>query len=46
MSNLPIFIFTPLLLCLCLSLSAQRTATWQGGKPGRATDWSCAATIN
>jgi hypothetical protein len=43
MRNLPIFILTPLLLCLCLSLSAQRTATWQGGKPGRATEWTCAA---
>ncbi len=43
MRNLPIFIVFPLLLSLCLSLSAQRTATWQGGKPGRATEWTCAA---
>lgn len=32
-------------LCLALTfgyaLSAQTTATWQGGKPGRSTDWNC-----
>lgn len=43
MRNLIIFIVTPLLLSCCLCLSAQRTATWQGGKPGRATEWNCAA---
>jgi len=43
MRNLPIFIATSLLLSLCLSLSAQRTATWQGGKPGQPTEWTCAA---
>lgn len=26
-----------------ISLSAQTTATWQGGKPGRSTDWNCPA---
>lgn len=25
------------------SLTAQTTATWQGGKPGRPTDWNCPA---
>jgi hypothetical protein len=25
------------------SLSAQTTAVWQGGKPGRTTDWNCPA---
>lgn len=25
------------------SLSAQYTAVWQGGKPGRPSDWNCAA---
>ena len=28
---------------LAVSISAQTTATWQGGKPGRTTDWNCAA---
>ncbi len=32
-----------LILGLSISLSAQTTATWQGGKPGRTTDWNCAA---
>jgi hypothetical protein len=33
----------PLIIGLSLSLSAQTTATWQGGKPGRTTEWNCAA---
>jgi hypothetical protein len=32
-----------LALAFCYALSAQTTATWQGGKPGRTTDWSCPA---
>lgn len=32
-----------LLISLSMSLSAQTTATWKGGKPGRANDWNCAA---
>jgi hypothetical protein len=32
-----------LLICVSMSLSAQTTATWKGGKPGRANDWNCAA---
>lgn len=28
---------------LSLPLYAQTTVTWQGGKPGRTTDWNCAA---
>lgn len=28
-------------LVLSFSLSAQISATWQGGKPGRANDWNC-----
>lgn len=32
-----------LIIGLSISLSAQTTATWQGGKPGRANDWNCAA---
>ncbi len=31
------------LLNLNSPLLAQTTATWQGGKPGRPTDWNCAA---
>ena len=30
-------------LVLSFSLSAQTSATWQGGKPGRTTDWNCPA---
>jgi len=36
-------IFILLYLVFSFSLSAQTTATWQGGKPGRTTDWNCAA---
>lgn len=25
-----------------VSLSAQKTATWKGGTPGRVSDWNCA----
>lgn len=33
-----------MLLCsLSVSLFAQKTATWKGGKPGRSTDWTCDA---
>ncbi|MBC7774713.1 MAG: hypothetical protein H7246_04680 [Phycisphaerae bacterium] len=32
-----------LFFSLQISLSAQTTATWQGGKPGKVADWSCAA---
>jgi hypothetical protein len=32
-----------LILAFNFSLSAQTTATWKGGKPGRATDWNCHA---
>lgn len=36
--------FLPIsLLFLSISLIAQTTATWQGGKPGRSTEWDCAA---
>lgn len=31
------------ILTINLPLFAQTTATWQGGKPGRTTDWNCAA---
>lgn len=30
-----------LLFCLQISASAQTTATWTGGTPGRAQDWNC-----
>ena len=26
---------------ISLNIQAQRTATWKGGTPGRATDWNC-----
>jgi len=32
-----------LFLGFSFSLSAQTTAVWQGGKPGRTTDWNCPA---
>jgi hypothetical protein len=32
-----------LALVFSFSLSAQTTATWQGGKPGRTNDWNCSA---
>lgn len=45
MKNLTFRIATILTLAIGLntSLSAQSIATWQGGKPGRTTDWNCAA---
>jgi len=45
MKNLTLSIATilTLIIGLSLSLSAQTTATWQGGKPGRTTEWNCAA---
>jgi hypothetical protein len=30
-----------LLFACCTALSAQKTATWKGGTPGRSTDWNC-----
>ena len=30
-----------LILGFSFSLSAQTTAIWKGGKPGRTTDWNC-----
>lgn len=39
-----IIIAVTTLLCIStFSLKAQTTATWQGGKPGRSTDWNCPA---
>jgi hypothetical protein len=38
-----IFIALGLFLGLSFSLSAQTTAIWQGGKPGRTNDWNCPA---
>ncbi len=38
------FSFVALLIVLFgfqTSLSAQKTATWKGGTPGRSTDWNC-----
>lgn len=43
MKNLRMSAFAALLLALGTPLSAQTTATWQGGKPGRTTDWNCPA---
>lgn len=40
------FFAATVLMLLCsfsVSLSAQKTATWKGGKPGRTTDWTCDA---
>mgnify|MGYP001015538134 CR=1 len=30
-----------ILFCLQITTSAQTTATWAGGTPGRAQDWNC-----
>ncbi|HMR43199.1 MAG TPA: hypothetical protein PKC40_05170 [Saprospiraceae bacterium] len=35
--------FLPFLIHLPSLFFAQTTAVWQGGKPGRITDWECAA---
>ena len=39
------FIAATALLAICIQISAtaQTTATWKGGKPGREYDWNCAA---
>lgn len=41
--TLPIATILTLVISLSSSLSAQTTATWVGGKPGRPADWNCAA---
>jgi hypothetical protein len=38
-----ISIFLAIFLGLSFNLSAQTTTIWQGGKPGRTTDWNCPA---
>ncbi len=43
MSKTTFFIALSLFLCFGFTVSAQTTATWQGGKPGRTTDWNCPA---
>ena len=43
MSKTTFSISLTLILIFSFSLSAQTTATWQGGKPGRSTDWNCPA---
>lgn len=43
MSKATFPIIITLILSFSFSLSAQTTATWQGGKPGRTTDWNCPA---
>lgn len=43
MSKSTFSIIITLILSFSFSLSAQTTATWQGGKPGRVTDWNCPA---
>lgn len=42
MKNILFFLFTlTLILVSQISLSAQRTATWKGGTPGKSADWNC-----
>lgn len=41
MSKTTLFSVLTLILSFSFSLSAQTSATWQGGKPGRTTDWNC-----
>ncbi|MBC7777574.1 MAG: hypothetical protein H7246_19225 [Phycisphaerae bacterium] len=43
MKNASFFFATTILVLFGFqtSLSAQRTATWKGGTPGRSTDWNC-----
>jgi hypothetical protein len=36
-------IFSAIFLGFSFALPAQTTAVWQGGKPGRTTDWNCPA---
>lgn len=43
MSKTTLFIALSHFLFFGFSISAQTTATWQGGKPGRTTDWNCSA---
>ena len=43
MKSTTISIALALFLGLSSTLSAQTTAIWQGGKPGRTTDWNCPA---
>ncbi|MBC7778374.1 MAG: hypothetical protein H7246_23280 [Phycisphaerae bacterium] len=42
MKNASIFFAATLIfLFVSQSMSAQKTATWKGGTPGRSTDWNC-----
>ena len=34
--------FSAMLLALCTSAFSQKIATWEGGTPGKPTDWNCA----
>lgn len=44
MKNASIFAILFALIFIAQStLSAQKTATWKGGTPGRSTDWMCAS---
>ena len=44
MKHTTFFAAVLMLLCsLSVSLSAQKTATWKGGKSGNPTDWNCDA---
>lgn len=38
-----ILIFASLFFSMGFTLSAQTVEIWQGGKPGRSTDWNCPA---
>ena len=38
------FLATLVIICITSNFSnAQTTSTWQGGQPGRSTDWNCSA---
>lgn len=36
-----VFAIFALLCLICVTVNAQKTATWKGGTPGKPTDWSC-----
>ncbi len=46
MKTTTISIALALFLGFSFTLPAQTTAVWQGGKPGRATDWNCPGNWN
>lgn len=42
-TSISLFSLITLMICLSGTLSAQTTSTWQGGTPGKTTDWNTAS---